>query len=1081
MACGRDLARADPPKGATGRGTTPGAERTSTRDAADELPEEGERRQATVVFSDLAGYTALTEKRDPEDVEALLTLIKREATRVVERHGGTVNQFVGDEVMALFGVPVARRDDPVRAVAAALELHATVREVVRGSHIGEGLAMHTGICTGLVITRRSDARAGTWSCTGDTVNVGARLRSVAEADQVLVDAATWRQLGDACEGDELPPQPLKGKDRPVAMYRVRALTSARAGDAPLVGRDEELQQFSAWAATCMERRRGRVVIVRGDPGVGKSRLVAEFLRRGAEAGFSAHLAAVLDFGAETGRDAVRGLARSLVGLAPNADEDERRLALERAAISGGLDADAQVALADLLDLALDSVSLEPGRAGRTSTRQTAVDALSDLVRRCSAEAPLVLCVEDIHWADAWTLERLAALASLAGSLPLLLLLTTRFAGDPTTGVWRTVLHGAPVVSIDVGPLDEADALRLAAGASSMPPGVIRGCVERAEGNPLFLLQLLVNAGEVAQTQLPGSVQALVQMRMDRLPPSDKGAMQAAAVFGQRFSLDALRHVIEQADYDCGVLIDQFLVRRDGAEFLFCHALIRDGAYASMLNARRRTLHARAASWLETRDPTLAAEHSELAGDPGAPLAFLRAAQAATSQQKHVTALKLVDRGLALAGSDRMSFPLRIGRAEVLLQLGRTKDALADAELALEIAASSEQKARALVTVAAGMRLSERIHEGLATLDEAESIMTAADRDPHVARLHHLRGNLLFPLARAEDCLRQHELALEAARRSGSSELEVAALGGIADASYLKGRMRTACEQFAACARLAKERRLAEVRSAALPMVSWTACHLLDWERADEAAYETMRRAWWEYLPRAELVAATYSSWVTALVSGDYFIAEQMAFKCQQVIETLGARRFEAQMRGLAAVCAWRSGERDRPVGQAQIALELCRAHGMGYIGAWVTAVRGLVDPDPAERQRWLADAENELVRGSVGHNHIWVRELQIDAFLDLEDWDAADASCERLAAYTAPEPLPLADLRMARGRLLARHGRGERTALLGGELSKLRADLVAAKVLADLPAVERALGEQLGSPVKSTRLRRTWGMAESED
>jgi class 3 adenylate cyclase len=191
MACGHDLTRPDPPKGAKSRRPTATGERTSAARAADDEPmDEGERRQATVVFSDLAGYTALTERRDPEDVEALLTLIKREATRVVERHGGTVNQFVGDEVMALFGVPVARRDDPARAVAAALELHATVREVVRGSHIGEGLAMHTGICTGLVIIRRSDSRAGTWVCTGDTVNVGARLRSVAEADEVLVDSAT---------------------------------------------------------------------------------------------------------------------------------------------------------------------------------------------------------------------------------------------------------------------------------------------------------------------------------------------------------------------------------------------------------------------------------------------------------------------------------------------------------------------------------------------------------------------------------------------------------------------------------------------------------------------------------------------------------------------------------------------------------------------------------------------------------------------------------------------------------------------------------------------------------------------------
>jgi class 3 adenylate cyclase/tetratricopeptide (TPR) repeat protein len=1027
------------------------------------------------VFSDLAGYTALTEKRDPEEVEALLTLIKREATRVIERHGGTANQFVGDEVMALFGVPIAHRDDPVRAVAAALELHGAVREVVRGSHIGEGLAMHTGVCTGLVITRRSDAREGTWSCTGDTVNTGARLRSIAAADEVLVDSATWRQLGDACEGDALPAQPLKGKERPVAIYRVRALRDARAAGAPLVGRDEELQQFSAWAATCLERRRGRVVIVRGDPGVGKSRLVAEFLHRATADGFSAHLAEVLDFGAETGRDAVRALARSLVGMAPQADEAERRLALERLATADRLEAEAHLALADLLDLAPSSVSLELGSVSGASARRPVADALSDLVRRRSVESPLVLCVEDIHWADAWTLERLAALASLSGSLPVMVVLTTRFAGDPTTGVWRTVLHGAPAVSIDVGPLHEADALKLAAGASSMPAAIIRGCVGRADGNPLFLLQLLMNAGEVAQTQLPGSVQALVQMRMDRLPPSDKAAMQAAAVFGQRFSLDALRHVIEQSNYDCGVLVDQFLVRRDGAEFLFCHALIRDGAYASMLNSRRRTLHSRAASWLQSRDPTLAAEHSELAGDPGAPLAFLRAAQAASSQQRHLAALKLVDRGAALAGTGEMRFSLLTGRAEVLLQLGSTGEALAAAQQALAIAASPDARAVALIAVAAAMRLNESIYDGLSALDEAEPIIGAPDRDRQAARLHHLRGNLLFPLGRSEDCLHQHEVALEAARRAGASELELSALGGIADASYLKGRMRTACEQFKACAKLAKERRLVGVRYAVLPMISWTAYHLLEWEVTEDAAFEIFGRSFWDHLPRAELVTSAYFAWTAGLVSGDNFVAEALAFNCQRLIEPLGARRFEAQMRGLAAVCAWRSGERERPVEQAQIALDLCKAYGMGYIGAWVTAVRGLVDPDPIARRRLLVDAENELERGSVGHNHIWVRELEIEAFLDLRDWDSVDAACERLVVYTSPEPLPLTNLRIARGKLLARHGRGERTGSLGAELLELRTALAAGQVIADLPAVELALGEQSGSPVRLTKPRGRFG------
>jgi len=333
-----------------------------------------------------------------------------------------------------------------------------------------------------------------------------------------------------------------------------------------------------------------------------------------------------------------------------------------------------------------------------------------------------------------------------------------------------------------------------------------------------------------------------------------------------------------------------------------------------------------------------------------------------------------------------------------------------------------------------------------------------------ARLHHLRGNLLFALARADDCARQHGLALDAARRASAPELEVAALGGLADATYLHGRMRTACAQFKAAVDLATQRNLGDARFANLPMVAWTAYHLLEWEEADEAAYVTLKAGWRHPRPRADLVARSYYAWVDCLVSANYLVAEQSAFKCQELIETLGAKRFEAQMRGVAAVCAWRTGERDRPVEQARIALELCRSHGMGYVGPWVMAVCGLVDPDPDARRRWLDDAEAELARGGAGHNHIWVREMAIETFLDLGAWDAVDAACERLRSFTATEPLPLPDLRIARGKALARHGRGERSAGLITDLAALRDRVAAAKVMADLPALQRALAEQREEP-----------------
>lgn len=208
--------------------------------AADASPavvpvDDAERRHATVVFSDLSGYTALSERLDPEDVERIVARIRREAVAVVEAHGGIVNQFVGDEVMALFGIPHAGRDDAVRAVRAALALHAAVRAVAHEA--GEGnLVLHSGIHTGLVVARASAQHDGRFNVTGDTVNTAARLLSLAGAGEVVVGADTWREVSDRFDGEALEPAAVKGKQLPLQPVRIVG-ERERPEAAPLVGRD----------------------------------------------------------------------------------------------------------------------------------------------------------------------------------------------------------------------------------------------------------------------------------------------------------------------------------------------------------------------------------------------------------------------------------------------------------------------------------------------------------------------------------------------------------------------------------------------------------------------------------------------------------------------------------------------------------------------------------------------------------------------------------------------------------------------------------------------------------------------------
>jgi class 3 adenylate cyclase/tetratricopeptide (TPR) repeat protein len=1029
--------------------------------AAAAAGEEGERRHATVMFSDLSGYTALNEALDPEEVEAVMARIKADATAVIERHGGTVNQFVGDEIMALFGVPLAHRDDAKSAVAAALELHRVVDAFVAtlGPAIGRALAMHTGINAGLVVSRRSDARAGDYALTGDAVNTAARLRGLAEPGEVVVSAGTWRQVADFFEADASAPIEVKGKGQPLVAYRVRReRQAAAAGHAALVGRDEERRDFRALAEACAERKRSRVVVVRGDPGVGKSRLVAEFAEAARSLAFSCHGSAVLDFGAETGRDAIRSLARSLLGVPGSSDEAARREAIELASAARPIAAERRLFLYDLLDVAPPPDLRALAAAMSIAAREKgSLHALCDLATNAAAAAPLLLVVEDIHWADAWTLERLAALAVLAAKQPLLLVMTTRFAGDPTAGAWRTVLHGAPLIGIDLGPLSADESLRLAAQASSMAPAQLSGCVERAEGNPLFLLQLLLNAGEAAQSDLPGSIQALVHTRMDRLAAADKFALQAAAVLGQRYTAEALRHLIESPSYDCRLLVEHFLVRADGSELMFCHALIRDGAYASLLHKRRRGLHARAAEWFAPRDLVLAAEHFDRAEDARAAPAYLAASDALGAQFHYQAALALVARGLALAAEQKTRFALLMARGRLLAELGRSADAIDACRAALDAAANSEERARALIAMAAGMRLNDRIAEGLATLDEAEPLAAAATMSLELSRLHHLRGNLLFPLGRHAECLREHELARGHARESGSLEAEAAAIGGLGDGYYLQGRMRSANQQFRECVALAREQGFGRLEVANLSMVGWSGLHLAEIEGAAAVGNEAIALAMQASQPRAELMARVLVGWVDGVIRDRREEAERQTEAALRLSRPLGAKRFEAQMLGMNALIALRRGDRQRARQLAESALAICREHGTGHIGPWIHGVCALIEPDRAARLRLLEEGEKQLALGCVSHNHLQLRELAIDALLELDDWSSVEANCDRLRAYTAAEPMAMSAFVIARGLALARFGRGERSEELHASLLRLHADGTRTELNNFLPAIATAI------------------------
>jgi tetratricopeptide (TPR) repeat protein len=391
----------------------------------------------------------------------------------------------------------------------------------------------------------------------------------------LLSEGVHRALADRGICEALGETEVKGLDGPVRVWRLCGLSSepTSANRSAFVGRAAELEQFKAMLAATIARRSGQILYVRGEAGIGKTRLVEE-MRRLAEAnGFIAHRGLVLDFGVGKGQDPIRALLLSLLGLSPAASGTEARQRKVEDLISEKVVSPERLAfLRDLLDLpqtsewrtlydAMDNAARNRGRRAVTAA----------LVAHACGREPTFVLVEDLHWADPQLLGHLAAFASAMADGPGLLIMTSRIEGDPIDAAWRASCRGTPFATIDLGPLRRDEALSLAGGFMDATQRVAIACIERAGGNPLFLEQLLRNAEEGTSDAVPPSIQSLVLARLDRLTASDRYAFQAAAVIGQRFDLTLLRHLIDAPDYVCDGLISNALVLPEGDDFLFAHA------------------------------------------------------------------------------------------------------------------------------------------------------------------------------------------------------------------------------------------------------------------------------------------------------------------------------------------------------------------------------------------------------------------------------------------------------------------------------------------------------------------------------
>ena len=705
----------------------------------------GVRKTVTVLFCDLVGSTSLGDRADPELLRELMARYHAELRTLLERHGGTVEKFVGDAAMAVFGIPQAHEDDALRAVRAADEIRHAVARL--------GLEVRIGLNTGEVVAGRGETLV-----TGDAVNVAARLEQTADAGEIVLGAGTHAFVRDAVQAEPVEPLVLKGKAEPVPAYRLMRLLPdvpafARPIETPFVGRGDALEALQRALARAIDERSPQLATIVGPPGIGKSRLARELI-------------AASD-------------ARYFVGRCLSYGEGITYWPLAEVVAQVG---DVGTALRADGDAELAAARIEAalGTAGTAASPEEIAWGFRRLFEELARERPLIVVLDDIHWAEPTLLDLVEYLSTFARDAPLLLLCMARPDLFELRPGWATPKTNATLVTLE--PLTERETERLVEALRDVADESKSRIVEAAEGNPLFVEQLVAmqadsNDGEV---EIPPTIQALLAARIDRLGPEERSVVERASVEGRLFHRGSVAALLpEQERAGVGghllTLVRKEFIRPDRSlfpgddGFRFGHILIRDAAYDSIPKRLRAELHERFADWLAAKlgddaSDEILGYHLEQAYRYGVELGSADASLGARAAER-------------LAAAARAAL-MRQDVAATVNLLGRAVELVPDGDVRPEL----------LVDLGAALQEAGELAPAERALEEGVELAHAAG-DAHAEWLGRIVLALVHsaqePEGAAGDLLREAEAAIAAGEATGDQEV-LARAWELASQAYLWG-------------------------------------------------------------------------------------------------------------------------------------------------------------------------------------------------------------------------------------------------------------------------------------------------------
>jgi class 3 adenylate cyclase/tetratricopeptide (TPR) repeat protein len=1010
-------------------------------------PNEAERRQLTVMFCDLVGSTALSERLDPEDLRDAITAYQETTARAIERYGGYIARFMGDGLLIYFGYPNAHERDPERAVRAGLDIITAIRG--KKATDGTPFQVRIGAATGMVVagdiigSGASEERA----VLGDTPNLAARLQGLAEPDTMVVSATTQMLCGQRLLATNLGEFDLKGIAKPVVAYSVEGIGHKQSSHLSpvahviLTGHKGPMEGFSKlWHDA--GHGHGGAMLVTGEAGIGKSCLLAAIREQVQKSAGSEIVLMGSEFHQDSALKAFQEYLLSELAVNGATSSEDRWQHLENYLGERALDpAELAPVLGHLLTLVPSEKYPLADMDGAVLKDKTA-DALIRVIRTQCDPGPLLLIAEDIQWMDASTREILGQiLASVQSSKQVCVI-----AARPEFKTRDMAQYFTATYALErLGPDIARDVVNQIVGDRVLASTQIDNILEHADGVPLFLEEITRSVMEAHHEQrgesdlsIPVTLQDSLMARLDRLG-SAKSIAQAAAVIGRVFRRDVLLAIVkrEPADLDSALLdlVTAGLITPSTAGpsggFEFKQTLIRDAAYQSLLISRRRDLHGSVADELKREndaglhsEPEVIAHHYSEAGVAERALPYwTQAAHTAAKRWANAEAVNFYKKALkSLRDID-------------------PPDTANEVDLLLDMVAS--------------MRIIDRFDGALKALDEAQALSGADGRIDDLIRIHYLRGNMYFPLGNTEGCLKEHSEACRLARQAGKTDFEARALGGIGDAYMLRGEFALAEEKYDQCVRICRDHDLPAIETANLGMRGHSRLYLNRISEAIEDCNHAAKLAIEGGNRRAEMT--TKGSVLAKILAeqGKFTEAEHQLRAALEIARNLGAIRYFPMYLSLLARIQWSTGRTEEALQSAEEALEGARKDGMVYTGAMVLGACAKVCEDQ-QRANQCLDEGIEIIAGGVpAHNLLWFHLDAMDTALAWKDWDRVEKHAEALETFARPRGLAWAVFHTERCRLLAKAGRGAAT---DEDLDTLKSLMAEARARGQQPAVDSIAG-----------------------